>query len=147
MASELEGGCACGAIRYRLDRLPFDTGWCHCRLCQLSSGAPAMVFSTVAAGDFVIERGRHRLKHFASTSYGRRSFCSQCGTLLTIEVAFQPDTIDFAVATLDRPAVVSPGFHIFFASRIPWFDPEDQLPRHDRFRPETRGLGSDEPPT
>lgn len=105
-----------------------------------------MVFSTVAAGGFVIERGKSRLKHFASTSFGRRSFCGECGTLLTIEVDFQPDTIDFAVATLDEPAAVAPGFHIFFASRIPWFAPGDMLPRHDRFRSDTRGLGGSEPP-
>jgi hypothetical protein len=146
MSTRLTGGCACGAIRYRLASQPFDTGWCHCRLCQLSSGAPAMVFSTVPAADLLFEQGQDRLNVFASTGFGRRSFCSLCGSLLTMQVDFQPETIDFTVATLDDPGAVAPEFHICHASRIPWFDPGDSLPRHDRFRPDTRGLPGNEPP-
>ena len=41
------GGCLCGAVRYRLTSAPFDTGYCHCRMCQRTAGAPVMVFSTV----------------------------------------------------------------------------------------------------
>ena len=43
----LTGGCMCGAVRYELKSEPFDCGWCHCRTCQLNSGAPAMVFASV----------------------------------------------------------------------------------------------------
>ena len=51
------GGCLCGAVRYRLDGEPFDCGWCHCRTCQLNSGAPAMAFASVRAGDWVVTAG------------------------------------------------------------------------------------------
>ena len=37
----MTGGCMCGAVRFELKSEPFDCGWCHCRTCQLSSGAPA----------------------------------------------------------------------------------------------------------
>ena len=47
----LTGGCMCGAVRYELKSEPFDCGWCHCRTCQLNSGAPAMVFASVPDGD------------------------------------------------------------------------------------------------
>lgn len=50
------------------------------------------------------------------------------------------------VSTLDDPEAVEPGFHIFRASRIGWFETADELPRHERFRPRTRGLGGTEPP-
>jgi len=55
-------------------------------------------------------------------------------------VDHQPDTIDFTIASLDSPADVRPTFHIFFAERVPWFDPKDTYPRHDGFRRDTRGL-------
>jgi hypothetical protein len=142
----MTGGCACGAIRYRLASVPFETGWCHCRTCQLSSAAPAIVFSSVVRGDFVVERGHDRLKSFASSNFGRRGFCADCGTLLTVAVDFQPETIDFAVVTLDEPNDVRPAFHIFYASRISWAEAGDALPRHERYRPETRGLEGTEPP-
>ena len=48
------GGCMCGSVRYQLGAEPFDCGWCHCRTCQLFSGAPAMPFASVEAGDFLL---------------------------------------------------------------------------------------------
>jgi hypothetical protein len=140
MAGELQGGCACGAVRYRLTSDPYDCGWCHCRICQRVSGAPAMVFATVAAGDLVWTKGAETVRTFRSSDFGTRSFCGACGTPLLMQVDHQPETVDFTVASLDDPNGVAPGFHIFWGSRIAWFDPGDALPRHARFRPKTRGM-------
>ncbi len=140
------GGCACGALRYRLASAPFDAGWCHCRICQLVSGAPAMAFASVPAGDLVFVEGREQVRRFKSSSFGHRLFCGSCGTPIAMQVDHQPETIDFSVTTLDDPDAVAPGFHIFYASKIAWFDTADDLPRHDRFRPDTRGLEGVEPP-
>lgn len=134
------GGCACGAVRYRLASAPFDAGWCHCRICQLNSGAPAMAFASVPAEDFAFERGEALVGRFESSDFGHRAFCTRCGTPLYMRVNHQPETIDFSVATLDDPDSVAPGYHIFTASRIAWFDTTDDLPRHEGFRPDTRGL-------
>jgi hypothetical protein len=138
------GGCLCGAVRYRLVSEPFDAGWCHCRTCQLNSGAPAMAFASVAADDWRIEQGEPR--RVKSSAFGHRLSCATCGTPLAMRVDHQPETVDFSIATLDDPGRIAPGFHIFWASRVKWFDPGDDLPRHDRFRPYTRGLDGTEPP-
>jgi hypothetical protein len=63
-----------------------------------------------------------------------------------MKVDHQPETVDFSVATLDSPEAISPGFHIFWSSRISWFEPRDELPRHEKFRQGTRGLDGTEPP-
>ena len=136
--SEWTGGCLCGAVRYRLASAPFDAGWCHCRTCQLNSGSPAMAFASVPVADYVVERGEPAT--VKSSEFGHRKFCRDCGTPLLMQVDHQPETVDFSLATLDRPETVLPKFHIFYASRIPWAEPGDALPRHDRFRPDTRGL-------
>lgn len=133
-----EGGCACGEVRYRLASPPFDAGYCHCRICQLTSGAPVMAFATVRRGDLAL-LGRAPAKR-ASSEFGERWFCRDCGTPIAMLVTHQPDTIDFAIATLDDPDAVAPGFHIWAGSRIAWFDTDDGFARHDRFRPETVGL-------
>jgi hypothetical protein len=146
MNEKLTGGCACGGVRYQLQTEPWDTGWCHCRTCQLNSGSPAMVFSSIAPSAFVVTTGEDRIRSFASSSFGRRWFCGDCGTPLYVEVVHQPETIDFSVATLDEPDIVRPGFHIFYGSRIAWAEACDDLPRHDKFRPDTRGLEGTEPP-
>jgi hypothetical protein len=33
MSDMLEGGCACGAVRYRLNSAPMFVNCCHCRDC------------------------------------------------------------------------------------------------------------------
>lgn len=146
MAGIFEGGCACGAVRYALKSAPLDCGWCHCRTCQLNSGSPAMVFASVPDGDFVVTKGADVVRRFSSSSFGYRRFCGACGTPLTMEVEHQPEMVDFSVATLDDPGAVAPGFHIFWSSRISWFEPGDDLPRHARFRKGMRGLDGTEPP-
>jgi hypothetical protein len=134
----LTGGCACGAIRYRLDSEPWDGGYCHCTICRRSAGAPVMAFATVPRECFVITKGS--AAKWQSSHFGQRGFCRDCGTQLTMAVHHQPDTIDFTIASLDRPDSVVPSYHIWFGNRIPWFDTKDTAPRHEKFRPNTRGL-------
>jgi hypothetical protein len=126
-------------VRYCLTSAPFDAGWCHCRACQLNSGSPAMAFASVPVADYVIEQGAPAT--VKSSDFGHRGFCARCGTPLYMRVDHQPETVDFSLATLDAPERIAPGYHIFYASRIAWAEPADALPRHDRFRPNTRGLG------
>ena len=140
------GGCLCGAVRFELRSEPFDAGWCHCRTCQLNSGAPAMAFASVKAGDWVPTKGGDRIRQVRSSSFGHRGACADCGTPLYMRVDHQPETVDFSIPTLDDPSAIRPGFHIFWSSRVPWFPEGDGLPRHDRFRSNTRGLEGTEPP-
>jgi hypothetical protein len=123
---------------------PFDAGYCHCELCRRSSGAPLLAFATVPLRDFVVTAGQVRTRR--SSSFGERGFCRDCGTQLTMHVDHQPDTIDFTLGSLDHPEAVQPGFHLFYASRPPWFDVRDDLPRHARLRPDTVGLPGGKPP-
>src|SRR5438128_355048 len=137
----LTGGCMCSNVRFELRSDPFDCGWCHCRTCQLNSGAPAMAFASIADGDWVPTAGEQFIKTVKTSSFGHRAFCSRCGTPLYVRVDHQPETVDFSIVTLDDPAAIEPEFHIFWRSKVPWFNPGDDLPRHDKFRPDTKGLG------
>jgi hypothetical protein len=136
----LVGGCACGTVRYRLEEAPYDTGWCHCRVCQHVSGSGGMVFTTVHLGAYRVIEGEKHVGNFASTDFGTRSFCRQCGSPLTIHVRHQPDEIDIAAGTLDDPDGVAPGFHLYAAEAPSWMPMMAFLPRHKALRPGTRGL-------
>jgi hypothetical protein len=105
-----------------------------------------MAFASVPDGDLIWTRGAEKVKSVPSSSFGHREFCSECGTPFLMKVNHQPETVDFSVVTLDDPKVVAPGFHIFWSSKIGWFEPGDELPRHEKFRPDTRGLEGTEPP-
>jgi hypothetical protein len=136
----------CGAVRFELKSDPFDCGWCHCRTCQLNSGAPAMAFASVRNGDWIPTAGAETMRTVKTSSFGHRTFCGACGTPLYVQVDHQPETVDFSIVTLDDPGAVVPEFHIFWGSKVPWFNPGDELPKHERFRPDTRGLEGTEPP-
>jgi hypothetical protein len=142
----LTGGCLCGAVRYELKSDPVDCGWCHCRTCQLYGGAPAMAFASAPVDDFEWTEGEDEVRWLKSSNFGERAFCGTCGTPLQVRVVHQPETLDFPVATLDAPDAAPPQFHIFWGSKVAWFNPGDDLPKHDRFRPNTRGLEGTEPP-
>ena len=146
MSDHGTGGCACGTVRFQLTSPPYDAGWCHCRTCQLSSGTPAQPFASIKRGDWVVTSGTDSLRSVRSSNFGQRSFCAQCGTPLYVTVEHQPETLDFSVVTLDDPDAVPPEFHIFWGSKVAWFNPGDDLPKHDRFRPDTVGLEGTEPP-
>jgi hypothetical protein len=134
----LNGGCLCGAVRYQLQSPPFEAGYCHCRLCRRSTGAPVVAFATVPMEHFVLTGAEPRRRR--STDFGERWFCAECGTQIAMHVDHQPDTIDFTIASLDSPDAVRPQFHIFFGDNISWFDSFDDLPRYWEFRPNTPGL-------
>ena len=90
--------------------------------------------------------GADLIRSVRSSSFGQRSFCGQCGTPLFVTVDHQPETLDFSAVTLDDPDAVPPEYHIFWRSKVGWFKPGDDLPRHERFRPDTIGLNGTEPP-
>jgi hypothetical protein len=52
-----------------------------------------------------------------------------------MKVDHQPETVDFTVATLDEPEAIAPSFHIFWGGKVGWFEPADDLPRYEKFRP------------
>jgi hypothetical protein len=105
-----------------------------------------MVFASVRDGDVVWTQGPEKVKSVPSSSFGHREFCGECGTPFLMKVDHQPETVDFSVVTLDDPRVIEPGFHIFWGSKVPWFEPKDDLPRHDKFRPDARGLDGTKAP-
>jgi hypothetical protein len=136
----LTGGCTCGAIRFRIEAPPYDTGWCHCRICQRTSGSVGMVFTTVAKHAYRLEQGAARVGQYKSTTFGERTFCRDCGAPLTIHVHHQPDEIDIAAGSLDDPSAVTPAFHLFVEQAPAWLTLADSLPCFPELRPNTRGL-------
>ena len=126
-----DGGCLCGAVRYRIAEPVRFSSMCHCRSCRLATGAPAAAFVGVVRPQFEEVRGARRI--FASSPGVRRGFCGTCGTSLTYEGDAWPDEVHIYTATLDEPAAFPPTAHTYTIDRIAWFDPDDGLPREPRF--------------
>jgi hypothetical protein len=119
------GGCACGAVRYRV-RLASNEGyWCHCRMCQRASGNVAIAFVNAAKAD--VEWTSGAPTEWQSSAIARRGRCASCGTPLTFHY---PDSnhIDLTVASLDAPAAVRLTSHFGVESRVAGWIPIDDLP-------------------
>ncbi|MEE8475045.1 MAG: GFA family protein [Myxococcota bacterium] len=121
------GGCLCGQLRYEASDL-IDAGYCHCRLCQRSSGGPVLAWASLLAGRFIYTQGEPA--RYASSGSGRREFCARCGTQIAFRNSRTPDRVDLNIASLDDPARVEPQYHIWVASQISWFEIDDNLPRY-----------------
>ncbi len=134
MTTELEGGCLCGALRYRLQLPAIDAAYCHCRLCQRSSGAPVLAYVSVPSGVFAYTRGEPTV--FRSSSHSQREFCNVCATQLVFRKIEGATVVDVTIPSLDDPERATPEFHIWRSSRLDWFDTTDTLPRYDRQEPE-----------
>ena len=128
MATELIGGCLCGAVRYRATDLG-RAGYCHCRMCQKASGAPVVAWLAVPLDAFAFVKGTP--KAYRSSAEAVRHFCGDCGTPLTFRLAENPPDIEINLATLDHPEGVAPRSHIYTSSQMPWLHIEDQLPRFE----------------
>ncbi|HWB50096.1 MAG TPA: GFA family protein [Stellaceae bacterium] len=120
----VEGGCACGAIRYRLTNTPMIVHACHCRDCQKQTGS-AFVVNLWIERQFVEPSGDQPVPFSVppgSSGKPHEVFrCGKCGTALWSKYHAAPgDTVLLRAGTLDDPAAVTPDVHIFARSKAPW---------------------------
>jgi hypothetical protein len=113
-----DGGCLCGAVRYRFSGTPSSSVNCHCRSCRRASGAPVVAWITVLGSHLSILSGAPALFH--SSPGVTRQFCSRCGTALTYQSDRHPDTIDITTASLDDPDGYPPQTEVWLAHRLDW---------------------------
>ncbi len=119
----MQGGCACGKIRYRLTNTPLIVHACHCRDCQRITGG-AFVINLWIEKKFVESEapGLRTFRLKAGTGKPHDVFfCGECGTYLWSRYGIVDGECLFVRAgTLDDPSVVTPDVHIFTRSKVPW---------------------------
>lgn len=120
----LEGGCACGAVRYRILIDPIVVHACHCRYCQRVSGA-AFGLSAMVESDRVevVTDTRPEVVHTPSTRPEGQPIhrCPGCKVALWSNHVLLGDAIAIImVGTLDDASRVTPDVHCFTATKHPW---------------------------
>lgn len=133
MISAHEGGCLCGQARFQVTGQAIDAGYCHCRMCQKNSGAPAVAWAIFPADSFRWIAGTPAI--YASSARAERTFCASCGSYMVFTTKEAPAEVSVNTASLDDPSAFPPRMHIFVESRIPWFHTEDDLPRYEGYGP------------
>lgn len=129
-----EGGCYCGAVRYRAEGAPMLKGQCHCRECQYISGGNPNVVLGVAETGFAYTRGTP--KQFTRSDLAgavTREFCATCGTHLLTRAPMLPGMVLIKVGTLDDPSLYGkPDMAIFTVDQQAWHHVPSGVPSFAR---------------
>jgi hypothetical protein len=118
-----EGGCACGALRYRIEREPLFVHACHCTRCQRETGGPFAHHAMVEWTAMTLRAGAPEFVAVPTDSGTRHwvARCPQCRTCVWNEWGSRRAVTRYVrVGTLDEPARFPPRAHIFARSRQPW---------------------------
>ena len=122
MTKNLEGGCACGAVRYRLASAPMFVNCCHCRDCQRQTGS-AFVLNALIEADCVTLLAETPESVPVPTDSGRPHDvyrCPKCRTAVWSDYGRRGVMLFVRVGTLDDASALPPDAHIFTRSKLPW---------------------------
>ena len=131
---ELEGGCYCGAVRYKTEGDAMFKGQCHCRECQYGSGGSPNVVMAMPGAGFAYTKGKPAA--FSRSDLDNpvtREVCGECGTQLVSLAPSVPGAVLIKVGTLDEPSEFGqPQMAIFTCDKQPFHQIPDGIPSFER---------------
>jgi hypothetical protein len=133
MSVRYEGGCACGAVRYRVTSDPLFVNCCHCVNCQRQTGS-AFVINMLIEADRVVMLAAPPHAVEAPRDRGTQTIwrCSTCQVALYSEYG-QPAIRFVRAGTLDDPTAVAPDVHIYTRSKLPWVRLPESVPAYREY--------------
>lgn len=115
------GGCACGAVRYRLRAAPMRVHCCHCPNCQKQTGSAFVINAIIETANIELLRGRLQAVPVARDNGPHDIYrCSRCKVALWSDYGRRPQIRFLRAGTLDEPRALRPDIHIYTASKVPW---------------------------
>ncbi len=131
---DLEGGCYCGSLRYKVGGDAMFKGQCHCRECQYVSGGSVNVVMAMPAAEFSYTKGAP--KAFARSDLDNpvtREFCGECGTHILARAPALAAAVMLKVGTLDDPSVFGqPQMVIFTCDKQSFHQLPEGVPAFER---------------
>jgi hypothetical protein len=127
-----EGGCACGAVRYRLASDPLFVHCCHCLNCQRQTGSAFVINLLIEAGRVELLAGEPRAVDVPRDdgSPQRIHRCPTCEVAVFSEYG-RPEVLFVRGGTLDEPREITPDVHIFTRSKVGWLVLPESAPAFD----------------
>jgi len=132
MSDGREGGCACGAVRYRLGSEPLFIHCCHCLNCQRQTGSAFVINLLIEADRVDVLAGEPQpVEAPRDDGSAQRIFrCPACQVAVFSDYTW-PEIWFVRGGTLDDPSAVKPDVHIFTKSKLPWVTLPDDTPAFD----------------
>ena len=122
MGGNLEGGCFCSRIRYRLKDRPMFVHCCHCRDCQRQTGSAFAVNALIEADRVELLQGEPVMETLSTDSGHPHDVyrCPDCRSALWSDYGRRRWMLFVRATTLDEPGAVVPDVHIYVRSKLPW---------------------------
>ena len=114
-----EGGCQCGAIRFRTTGDPVRTIACHCKTCKQRTGSAYGIGVYFQDDQVEFLSGDLQPFEFHSEESGRwlrNEFCAKCGCTVTWTLELRPGVRGVAGGNFDNPDWFDIDAHIWTAS-------------------------------
>jgi hypothetical protein len=131
MSDILEGGCQCGAVRYRITGPRPPVYVCHCRECQKQSASAFGMSLPVRGGDFRVQGALDSWER--GTDLGSRTrcyFCPECGSRVFHQSSATTDRVTVKGGSLDDTSRLRPAAHIWVSRKQPWVVLDPAVPAH-----------------
>lgn len=130
-----EGGCSCGAVRYRLTSEPMFTNCCHCLDCQRQTGSAFVINALYETDRIEVTKAAPKPWRMPTESgYPHDIYrCGQCGVALWSDYGGRPYLRFVRVGTLDDPIAIKPDAHIFTRTKVPWVRLPEGAPAFEIF--------------
>jgi hypothetical protein len=124
------GGCACGAVRFRMETAPMFVHCCHCRDCQRQTGSAFVLNALIEADRITLLSGEPEAVPVPTDSGRPHDIyrCPACRTALWSDYGRRAALRFLRVGTLDEPHALQPDVHIFTRSKAPWVDLPEGTP-------------------
>ena len=130
MQTRFQGGCLCGAVRFRYRGPLRPVVACHCTQCRRTSGHYVAATRGHRAR-LELERG-DGLRWYESSANVFRGFCGTCGSSL-FWTEGGSDTMGIMAGSLDRPTGLRLVEHVHTADAGDYYDIGDDLPTHEQW--------------
>ena len=129
MSALREGGCSCGAVRYRLASDPLFTHCCHCLNCQRQTGSAFVINLLIEADRVELLAGAPQPVDVPrDDGSAQRIFrCPACQVAVFSQYG-RPEVRFVRGGTLDTPSSVTPDVHIYTRSKLSWLRLPDSVP-------------------
>jgi len=130
MSADLEGGCACAAVRYRLAAAPMFVHCCHCRDCQRQTGSAFVLNALIEADRAALISGNPEPVAVPTPSGKPHEIyrCPSCRVAVWSTYGGVQKLRFVRIGTLDNPAALKPDVHIYVRSKLPWVTLPDGVP-------------------
>jgi hypothetical protein len=130
-----EGGCLCGAVRFRVEAFSSAIFKCHCSKCRKAFGGASSAAALASEPAFAWLQGSAAVREFQTASGFKRRFCPHCGSVVPQHLP-EHATYWVPVGLLDTDPGIRLKQHIHVNSMAAWEVLDEQTRRH------SEGFGS-----